>query len=125
MSRLIDRILKGCETFRASLVDPVEWAQITKANLQEYSEGSVQDKKITNQLPAITAQIKQAEPVAIEEFDFNKLEGVPVFAADDVGLYTSPLPKGTNMSGVVASMAPTFDRFFMKISQNTPCCARG
>jgi len=70
MSHLIDRILKRCETFRASLVDPVKWAQITKANLQEYSEGSVQDKKITNQLPAITAQIKQTQPVAIEEFDF-------------------------------------------------------
>ena len=117
MSRLIDRIFKGCGTFRASLVDPVEWAQITKANLQEYSEGSVQDKKITNQLPAITAQIKQAEPVAIEEFDFNKLEGVPVFAADDVGLYTSSLPKGTNMSDIVASMAPTFDRFFIEFQR--------
>ena len=70
MSRLIHRILKGCETFWASLVDPVEWAQITKANLQEHSEGPVQEKKITNQLPAITAQIKQTQPVAIEEFDF-------------------------------------------------------
>ena len=125
MSRLIDRILKGCETFRASLVDPVEWAQITKANLQEYSEGSVQDKKITNQLPAITGQIKQTEAVAIEEFDFNKLEGVPVFAADDVGLYTSSLPKGTNMSDVVASMAATFDRFFIRLRQNTPQLAAG
>jgi len=114
MSRLIDRILKGCEKFRASLLDPVEWAKITNANLQEYSEVSVQDKKSTNQLPAITAQIKQAEPVAIEEFHFNELEGVPVFAADDVGLYTISLPKGTNISDVVASMAPPFGRFFIK-----------
>ena len=88
-----------------------------KLSLISFFDPSTKLEKNPNQLPAITAQIKQTEAVAIEEFDFNKLIGVPVFAADDVGLYTSSSSKGTKISDVVASMAPTFDRFFIEFQR--------
>jgi hypothetical protein len=59
----------------------------------------------------------EAEPHAVEDFDYTNLDGPPVIAADDVALYAHSLPTGGRMEDVVASMAPPFDKFFIEFQR--------
>lgn len=66
---------------------------------------------------ATVAAALKGEPIATKDAPLFELEGIPVIAADDVGLYVSALEAGTEMSDVVASMAPPFDRFFIEFQR--------
>jgi hypothetical protein len=74
----------------------------------------VSEKEFQRRLLATSALTRAGEPVAIKRFDTKALDGVPIFAADDVGLYISSLPIDTDMTDVVAGMAPPFDKFFIE-----------
>lgn len=114
MSRLADRILTECQPFRASLLDPGEWRTITRKHLEERAGRPLSHKEFARQLVAASSLFREGEPVGIPKFDPAALRGVPVFAADDVGRYVMALPKGTDFTDVVASMAPPFDKFFVE-----------
>jgi len=57
------------------------------------------------------------EPVATVDAPLAELEKLPVIAGDDVALYVSALGFGTDMSDVVASIAPPFDQFFIEFQR--------
>ena len=59
----------------------------------------------------------EGEPIATKDAPLSELEGIPVIAADDVGAYVNALDKGTDMSDVVATMAPPFDQFFIEFQR--------
>ncbi len=51
------------------------------------------------------------------------LEGIPVFAGDDVAIYTLSLPESISYLDVVSSTVPPFERFFVEfqgISKTIP-----
>jgi len=56
-------------------------------------------------------------PVATEDAPLSELERLPVIAADDVALYCSAFKEGTDVSNVVASLAPPFDQFFIEFQR--------
>lgn len=94
MARLFDRIMTSCQPARASLfIGPSE-----------------KNNSVRNQLDQIVAK---------KTFKSSALEGIPVISGDDVVLYLSTFPRGTNIRDVVATMAPPFDRFFIEF-QNVP-----
>ena len=94
MARLFDRIMTSCQPAIASLfVSPSE----------KYNS-------VYNHLDQIVAK---------ETFKSSSLEGIPVISGDDVALYLSTFPKGIDISDLVATMAPPFDRFFIEF-QNVP-----
>ena len=55
-------------------------------------------------------------PVATEDAPLSELEGIPVIVADDVAAYVA-LEEGTEVSDLVASMAPPFDQFFIEFQR--------
>lgn len=94
MARLYDRILTSCQPARASLF-------IGPTRLNDHAR---------NQLDQIVSKVP---------FKSSAFEGIPIIVGDDVALYLSTFPKGTNIRDVVATMAPPFDRFFIEF-QNVP-----
>lgn len=117
MSRLADRIFSECQPFRASLLDPGEWRTITRKHLEERAGRPLSHKESERRLVAASSLAREGEPVGIANFDQAALRGVPVFAADDVGRYVMALPRGTDFTDVVASMAPPFDKFFVEFQE--------
>ena len=117
MSRLLDRILTGCQPCRLSLMlryDEFELA--TRSKLKEEHGSELDDEAISAESKRWAA-LKANDPIAKDRFDFSQLTDVPVIAADDVAAYATSFPKGTNMADVVSSMAPPFDRFFVEFQK--------
>ena len=118
MTRLADRLLEGCQPARASMmvgraeVDDFVRSQLS-AQLKERTTPEQFDHLVSLQRKRFLA----AEPVAKEKFDSSHLQGVPIFAADEVALYVNTLPQGTEFKDVVASMAPPFDKFFIEFQE--------
>jgi hypothetical protein len=115
MSRLADRLLSRCEPLRVSLLSGMaDVDQILLKDLaKDYGE-RLSDVDKHRMLEDRRARFRANEPVAIARFDPASLARVPIFAADEVALYNSTLPLGTDISDVVASMAPPFNRFFVE-----------
>ena len=124
MSRLIDRIrAEGCQPLRASLFDGAsELTDFLKRQILDASLSAnkpITSEELERRLQIARTNFKQSEPVSTEVLDIAELEGVPVFAADDVAIYIFSLPTGTNVADVVSSMAPPFNKFFVEF-QNIP-----
>ncbi len=119
MSRLIDRIRAyGCQPATVSLISGRnEIYDFLKNKLLDEAfksgKGTSSDE-IERKVAEALSNYCRIEPVSTEVFDVKKLDGVPVFAADDVALYTYTLPLGTDFGDVVSSMAPPFDKFFIE-----------
>jgi hypothetical protein len=112
MSRLLDRILTSCQRFRPSMLDDETKFEETVLDQLRQQLGPNLPKEIVARVRA-----HEGEPIATEDAPLFELEGIPVIAADDVGLYVSALEEGTEMSDVVASMAPPFDQFFIEFQR--------
>jgi hypothetical protein len=80
MSRLIDRILVRLEPFRASLIDPGLFQQLTYEALRKDFPG-LSEKEFQRRLLATSALTRAGEPVAIKRFDTKALDGVPILLA--------------------------------------------
>lgn len=120
MSRLIDRILDGCKPSRLSLmIGRDNFEEVLCNRLSQRIDKTLSDKEYQNALQRERMNFYGSEPVATEKFDFKSLSGIPVFAADDVGMYALSLSPGINFADVVASMAPPFDKFFIEF-QHVP-----
>jgi len=120
MSRLIDRIIAGCQPCRLSLMcqnDELEAGFYTQAKKEIGAD--VGEEKLTARVREVLAGLFANDVVAKEIYDLKKLHNVPVIVADDVAAYVLSMPKGTCMENVVSSMAPPFERFFVEF-QNVP-----
>jgi hypothetical protein len=111
MSRLLDRILTSCQRFQAWMLDEAQFEAHVLDQLRQ---------KLGTNLPneaVLLAQARECAPIATEDAPLTELENIPVIAADEVALYVSALGIGTDMSDVVASMAPPFDEFFIEFQR--------
>jgi hypothetical protein len=81
--------------------------------LKKYGN-TISEEQVTNLVKKELAYLETNGPIAIEDFDFSLLHKIPIIAGDDVAMYVESLPKGTDMSDVVSSMAPPFQRFFIE-----------
>jgi hypothetical protein len=118
MSRLVDRILAGCQPCRLSLMlrrDELE--VIFRAQAQEDLGPSAEEEKLSARVRDVRAGFRANDPVAKATYDPKQLYGAPVIAADDVAAYALSLPRGTRMDDVVSSMAPPFERFFVEFQK--------
>jgi hypothetical protein len=115
MARFADRLLTRCDPVRVSSL-------LGMQAVDEFLRSQVLagiDHPTTSEGIELLSRDERArylakEPVSRKHFDPSLLNGVPIVAADDVAVYASSLPDGTNMADVVASMAPAFDRFFIE-----------
>ena len=126
MSRLVDRIRTcGCEPLRLSLIETgMSWSQddvLRKHFLEQVAKSNKisSTAEIDRLVAAARENYSRNEPTSTELFDVGELENIPVFAADDVALYMNAQPEGTEISDIVSSMAPPFDKFFIEF-QNIP-----
>jgi hypothetical protein len=79
----------------------------------------ISSEELDHKLQIARAKFIQSEPISTENFDVKELDGVPIFAADDVAIYALSLPAGTDFREIVSSMAPPFNKFFIEF-QNIP-----
>ena len=120
MSRLIDRILTGCQPCRLSnIIRREDFEVFARSQLQKGQGPIVDEKAMSAEVERIRRGWKANDPVARDAFDLERLIGIPVFAADDVGAYFDSLPKPTRMEDQVASMAPPFEKFFVRVSKGS------
>lgn len=113
MSRLVDRIIAGCQPFRLSLMfRPGELDESFRSFAGEEHATTLDEERV----PALVKERLEGlrSIVARDRFDLSQLGNIPVIVGDDVGSYAVTLPAGTHMSDVVAGMAPPFDRFFVE-----------
>jgi len=112
MSRLLDRILTSCQRFRPSMLyDEAELLD----QLRPFVGKEGGDEAVV--LARARERFLKGEPIAKIDAPLAKLENLPVIAAEDVARYVSALGTGTDMSDVVASMAPPFDQFFIEFQR--------
>ena len=122
VERFIDRLRGGKLRPYAPdvLGDPVEYENMVR---EQVSEGFIlrnHRAPTMAELDQLTRFAVENSPVrGVEKFDRALLSGIPVIAADDVARYCAALPAGTDVSDVVATMAPPFNRFFVDI-QDVP-----
>jgi hypothetical protein len=115
MARLADRMLEGCAPCRPSLlITPEERDEQLREMVLPHLNGPTSPEEIEKLIQRALAKLHQTEPVAKLTFSPSDLQNVPVFAADDVAVYVDSLPMGTQMTDIVASMAPPFDKFFVE-----------
>lgn len=120
MSRLIDRILAGCQPCSVNLMSrPDERQSYFRSEVLKDKGATLDEEKVSLLVSKMMGKSLLNDIVAKETFDFKQLSNVPVIVGDDVGTYVASLPKGTHMEDVVASMAPPFDKFFIEF-QNVP-----
>lgn len=119
MARFIDRLRGGkCRPLSPLLlVDSVEHENNVRWEIAELAFARHGRRLTDVELDRLTATAlaNAPTPTAVERADLRRLSGVPVIAADDVSRYCQLLPDGTDVSSVVATMAPPFDRFFIDV----------
>lgn len=121
MSRLVDRIILECKPARPSFIEgAANIRHYLKTEILEHTKSPLSDSELERRINFEYSKYLASEPIANETFDSIMLDDAPIFAADDVATYVYNLPKGTNFSDVVSSMAPPFDNFFIEF-QNVPC----
>lgn len=122
MERFIDRLRSGkLRPYTPdALGDPVEYENRVREHASE--EFILRNRRAPTmaELDGLTRLAMEHSPVrGVEKFDRTVLSGIPVIAADDVARYCAALPARTDVSDVVATMAPSFNRFFVDI-QDVP-----
>lgn len=86
MSRLVDRILTGCQPCRLSLMlRREEFEEHHRADLHQEHSSSLDEESISAAIRQRWTALKANDPVARDRFDFRELTDIPVIAADDVG----------------------------------------
>jgi hypothetical protein len=122
MERFIDRLRGGkLRPYTPDVFgDPVEYENMVREQISDefiLRNGRVPTMAELGQLTRFAAEHSAVR--GVEKFDRALLSGIPVIAADDVARYCQALPAGTDVSDVVATMAPPFNRFFIDI-QDVP-----
>jgi hypothetical protein len=118
VDRFIDRLRGGrLRPFTPKAVaDPVEYENTLREQVTEEFILSNRRAPSMEELGLLTRAAAEHDPVrGTEKFDLSALSGIPVIAADDVARYCMALPAGTDVSDVVATMAPPFNRFFVDV----------
>ena len=118
MERFIDRLRGGrLRPFTPKAVaDPVEYENTLREQVTKEFILSNRRAPSMEELGLLTQAAAEHDPVrGTEKFDLSALSGIPVIAADDVARYCMALPAGTDVSDVVATMAPPFNRFFVDV----------
>lgn len=114
MSRLIDRVIAGCQPCSLNLMHTRKEHESVRVAVKDKFVSKADENVVT----ALTNDfLRKGGPVAKETFDTKRIYDVPVIAADDVAAYTLSLPKGTRIDDVVASMAPPFEKFFVEFQK--------
>ena len=122
MERFIDRLRGGkLRPYTPDVLgDPVEYENAVREQVSEEFILRNHRAPTMAELGQLTRFAVEHSPVrGVERFDRALLSGIPVIAADDVARYCEALPAGTDVSDVVATMAPPFNRFFVDI-QDVP-----
>ena len=122
MERFIDRLRGGkLRPYTPDLLgDPVEYENTVREQVSEAFILRNHRAPTMAELGQLTRFALEHSPVrGTERFSRALLSGIPVIAADDVARYCATLPAGTDVSDVVATMAPPFNRFFVDI-QDVP-----
>lgn len=122
MERFIDRLRGGkLRPYTPDVLgDPVEYENTVREQVSEQFILRYHRAPTMVELGQLTRLALEHSPVrGVERFDRALLSGIPVIAADDVARYCAALPAGTDVSDVVATMAPPFNRFFVDI-QDVP-----
>jgi hypothetical protein len=122
MSRLYDRIRAfGCEAFRpfhlATYRGRAELRAASREHILATTEGQgmteAEREKLADYAGSVQAQVSN-DPIATEIFDPAELEGIPVFAADEVGVYCAELRRPVDVTEIVTTVAPPFEHFFVE-----------
>jgi hypothetical protein len=122
MTRLCDRAAAyGFEAFRPyHLATETGQAELRAASRRNFLEGrgaEITDEKkrdeLADYLGSAQFQVSNA-PISTEVFPSTALQGIPVFAADEVGAYCEELPVGTRVTDVVTTVAPPFERYWIE-----------
>jgi hypothetical protein len=122
VERFIDRLRGGkLRPYTPDVLsDPVEYENTVREQASEQFLIRNHRAPTMAELDQLTRLAMERSPIrGVEKFDQALLSGIPVIAADDVARYCTALPAGTDVSDVVATMAPPFNRFFVDI-QNVP-----
>jgi hypothetical protein len=90
-----------------------------RAKVREESGVSESEQRIEALARERLAEFLASEPTSKMPFHIRELAGIPIIAGDDVAAYFGSLPPGNQISDLVASMAPPFERFFVEF-QNVP-----
>jgi hypothetical protein len=121
VERFIDR-LRGGKLRPVTpdvLSDPVEYENQVREQISETFLLRKGHQASQAELARVTRAAIMQSFRGVEKFDRALLSGIPVIAADDVARYCNTLPPGTDVTDVVAAMAPPFNRFFVDI-QDVP-----
>jgi hypothetical protein len=121
VERFIDR-LRGGKLRPATpdvLSDPDEYEKEVREQISEMLLLRKGYRATSAELRELTRHSVMHAFRGVGEFDRALLAGIPVIAADDVARYCTALPEGTDVTDVVAAMAPPFNRFFVDI-QDVP-----
>jgi hypothetical protein len=86
----------------------------------EHSKTPISNHELERKIDIEYSRFMTSEPIARDICDSTMLDDTPIFVADDVATYVHNLPLNTELSDVVSSMAPPFDKFFIEF-QNVPC----
>ena len=121
MSRLADRIRLECRPARPSLVEgATRLREFIEKKIVQDSESPMSSHELERRVSIEYSKFLASEPISSKIIHSSTLDNTPIFAADDVAIYVYNLPKGTDFTDVVSSMAPPFDKFFIEFQQ-VPC----
>ncbi len=117
MSRLADRVaVDGCRALTAGMLHDAgrDSGEVTA----EFRAG-LTDRGVDPTPEAIRSEIRTALTVAHRAsasvvFDADDLDGAVVIAADDAARYCLSLPAGTDLTDVVATVAPPFPKYWIE-----------
>lgn len=109
VERFIDRLRAGkLRPYTPDVLgDPVEYENTVREQISEELILRNHRAPTMAELDQLTRFAMEHSPIrGVERFDRAVLSGIPVIAADDVARYCATLPTGTDVSDVVATMAP-------------------
>jgi hypothetical protein len=113
VSRLYDRLRRGCAPFRFSDLDSL-------AALEErfgrfvVSEAPRAAARLGGSLRDLGRIALGGEPTGVDRIEPAKLAGMPVVVADELADYCDGLPETTCLSDVVSTLAPPFPHLFVE-----------
>lgn len=112
MTRLYDRVTRGCPPFRlADLLAGTPFEERLGQQLGE-SDPSLAEALAPRDLGRLS--LRTANPTGRARMPLDVLRGAPVIAVDNVGDYCAQLPEGPTLADLVATVAPPFETFFLE-----------
>jgi len=121
MSRLADRISLECRPARPSLIEGAIGVRgFIERGIVETEGSPMSSDELERRVDIAYDDFVGSEPISGRIATPSMLDDAPIFAADDVATYIHNLPKGTDFTDVVSSMAPPFDKFWVEFQQ-VPC----